>query len=70
MIYVIKKTFTKEGKKTHVFLTNGQSEVLEILDEQEAKSLVEILNENSDSGCHYEVFTCLMNINTTNDERK
>ena len=65
MIYVIKKTFTKEGKKTHVFLTNGHSEVLEILDEQEAKNLVEVLNENSDSGCHYETLPVI-----TNDERK
>jgi ribosome biogenesis protein Nip4 len=65
MIYVIKKTFTKGGKKSHVFLTNGHSEVLEITKEQEAKNLVEVLNENSDSGCHYEVLPVI-----TKDESK
>ena len=55
MIYVIKKTLNKNGKKSHVFLTNGYSEVLEIKQENVAKKLAEVMNENSDSGCSYEV---------------
>lgn len=55
MIYVIKKTMTKNGKKTHVFLTNGYSEVLEMTQENVANKLAEVMNENSDNGCVYEV---------------
>lgn len=54
MIYVIKKTFIKENKKRYVFLTNGHSEILEV-SEDEANKLVDVLNENSDNGCEYEV---------------
>lgn len=55
-MFLIKKTLTdKNGKKTYVLLTNGQSEVLEITDRKEADNLVTIMNENTDSGCHYEV---------------
>jgi len=57
MIYIIKKTLTKNGKKTHVFLTNGHSEVLEMTQENVANKLAEVMNENSDSGCSYEVLT-------------
>lgn len=59
MIYVIKKTLVREGKKIHVFLTNGHSEVLEIAHENVANKLVEVMNENSDSGCFYEVLPVL-----------
>jgi hypothetical protein len=56
MIYVIKKTLiNKNGKKNHVFLTNGYSEVLEIPQVNVANKLVEVMNENSDNGCSYEV---------------
>ena len=44
-----------KGKKTHVLLTNSQSEVLEIESKEEAENLVSILNGNSDSGWVYEL---------------
>lgn len=56
MIYVIKKSFIKDNRKQHVFLTDGHSEVLEV-SEDEANKLVDVLNENSDSGCVYEALS-------------
>lgn len=53
-IYVIRKTFFKDGKKIHVFLTNGE-EVLEMKHKNIADKLCEVMNENSDSGCFYTV---------------
>ena len=44
-----------KGKKTHVLLTNSQSEILELTSINEANNLVDILNQNSDSGWVYEV---------------
>lgn len=44
-----------KGKKTHVLLTNSQSEILELRSLNEAEDLVNILNQNSDSGWVYEV---------------
>ena len=44
-----------KGKKTHVLLTNSQSELLELETIEEATKLVNILNHNSDSGWIYEV---------------
>lgn len=44
-----------KGKKTHVLLTNSQSEILELDSLNEAEDLVNILNQNSDSGWVYEV---------------
>jgi hypothetical protein len=44
-----------KGKKTHVLLNNSQSEILEINNFVEAQNLVNILNQNSDSGWLYEV---------------
>jgi CRISPR/Cas system endoribonuclease Cas6 (RAMP superfamily) len=64
MIYVIKKTITKNGKKSHVLLTNGHSEILEIAQENVVNKLVEVMNENSDSNCEYEVLPIV-----TRDER-
>jgi len=54
--YVIKKIMgNTKGKKTHVLLVDSQSEILEIGRKEEAESLVNILNENSDSGWIYEL---------------
>jgi len=54
--YVIKKIMADaKGKKTHVLLTNSQSEILELRSLNEAEDLVNILNQNSDSGWVYEV---------------
>ena len=43
------------GKKTHVLLTNGQSEILEVKHKNIAENLINVLNENSDSGWIYEL---------------
>jgi len=54
--YVIKKIMADaKGKKTHVLLINSQSEILELRSLNEAEDLVNILNQNSDSGWVYEV---------------
>lgn len=54
--YMIKKIMTKpNGKKTHVLLTNGQSEILEVTHKNIAKNLIGVLNENSDSGWEYDL---------------
>ncbi len=53
--YVIKKIMANaKGKKTHVLLVNSQSEILEVSSRKEVDRLVDILNENSDSGWVYE----------------
>jgi len=53
--YVIKKIMADaKGKKTHVLLTNSQSEILELNSLNEVEDLVNILNQNSDSGWVYE----------------
>lgn len=56
-VYVIKKILYLNNKKTHVFMTNGQSEVLEITHKNIADKMVEVLNSNTDNGCVYEVVT-------------
>ncbi len=54
--FMIKKIMIKpNGRKTHVLLTNGQSEILEVKHENIANNLVKVLNENSDSGWTYEI---------------
>lgn len=53
-VYVIKKTFFKGGKKTHVFVTSGE-EILEMKHKNIADRFCEVMNENSDSGCFYTV---------------
>ena len=57
--YMIKKIFTtSKGRKTHVLLTNGQSEVLERTNKTIMVKLVSLLNENSEEGCGiYELIT-------------
>jgi len=54
--FMIKKVMVNgRGKKTHVLLTNGQSEILEVKHENIVKNLINVLNENSDSGWTYEL---------------
>jgi hypothetical protein len=54
--YVIKKMMVDaKGKKTHVLLNDGNSEILEIPHKNIAEKMVEVLNENSDSGWVYEI---------------
>jgi len=54
--YLIKKIMADaKGKKTHVLLTNSQSEILDLDSKEEAENLVDILNQNSDSGWVYEM---------------
>jgi hypothetical protein len=55
--YVIKKTLVKDGKKSHVFMTDGASEVLEMKHKNVADKMCEVMNANTDSGCSYEVIT-------------
>jgi len=56
-VYVIKKTLVKDGKKAHVFITDGASEVLEMKHKNVADKMCEVMNANTDSGCSYEVIT-------------
>ena len=54
--YVIKKIMVNtRGKKTHVLLTDGNSEILELSHKNIAERMAKVLNENSDSGWLYEV---------------
>ena len=57
--YMIKKILVgPKGKKTHVLLTNGYSEVLERRNKGLMSNLVTVLNENSEEGCGvYELIT-------------
>lgn len=59
--YMIKKIFTNSGKKTHVLMTNGNSEVFESSKKNKMEEIVKVLNENTDSGCFYEVITIINN---------
>jgi len=55
VVYCIKKEMKdSKGKKTHVLMTDGSSEILE-LDKDSAKKIVKILNANTDSGWNYEI---------------
>ena len=54
--YMIKKTlFNQSDKVMHVFMTDGTSQVLEIKDFNTAEKFVEVMNQNTDSGCIYEL---------------
>lgn len=56
--YMIKKTLLNKGDKVmHVFMTDGNSQVLEMKDFKTADKFVEIMNQNTDSGCIYEIIT-------------
>ena len=52
--YNIIKIMTNNGRKVHVLLTDGISQILEINKQEEAEKMVKLLNENSDSGWTYE----------------
>jgi len=45
----------KTGKKTHVLLTDGLSQIWDITKKEEAVRIATMLNENSDSGHKYEI---------------
>ena len=45
----------KSGTKTHVLLTDGLSQIWDIKKKEEAIRIATMLNENSDSGHHYEI---------------
>lgn len=56
--YLIKKKMVNEhGKVLHILLTNGASEILEFTekDKERAQKMVDVMNENSDSGWEYEL---------------
>jgi len=57
--YMIKKIFNSNGKKTHVLMTNGNSEVLESNNKNKIEEMIHILNDNTDSGCVYELITII-----------
>lgn len=54
-VFVIKKTLVNNGKKSHVFMTDGGSEVLEMPYRNIADKMAEVMNANTDSGCSYKV---------------
>ena len=45
----------RTGKKTHVLLTDGLSQIWDIAKKEEATRITTMLNENSDSGHKYEI---------------
>lgn len=54
--YIIVKVITKAGgKPQHVFLVDGNHEILEFKDESEAKRIAEIFETNSEEGWLYYV---------------
>tara|TARA_R110000824_G_scaffold380167_1_gene572426 strand:- start:616 stop:837 length:222 start_codon:yes stop_codon:yes gene_type:complete len=54
--YMIKKTlYDNKGEKRYVLMTDGQSQVLELNDIKKTNQFISILNENTDSGCKYEI---------------
>ena len=61
--YMIKKTLLDKNinKIQHVFMTDSTSQVLEMTDEEIANHFVDVMNNNTDSGCIYEVITVTNN---------
>jgi|TARA_R110002153_G_scaffold8154_1_gene35448 hypothetical protein len=57
MTYNILKSMkdSKTGKQVYVLLTDGLSEIWDLPSEEEANRLINIMNENSDSGWVYTV---------------
>ena len=54
--YMIKKCYRDNtGKDMHVLMTEGHSQILEMSKLNKAESLVNLLNENTDNGCKYEL---------------
>ena len=55
---MIKKILNdNKGNKRYVLMTDGQSEVLELTNIKIATQFKDVLNENTDSGCKYEIIT-------------
>ena len=56
MGYNIVKIMTdRTGKRIHVLLTDGLSQILEVKSQKKATKMVNVFNENSDSGWKYEL---------------
>jgi hypothetical protein len=56
--YLIKKKMIdRTGSVQHVLLTDGQSQIWELTDKENAEEIVRVLNANTDSGCEYELIT-------------
>ena len=56
--YMIKKILTNHrGNKQFVLMTDGYSQVLELNDIKIVMQFVDVLNENTDNGCKYEIIT-------------
>ena len=56
MAYNIMKTmYDEKGRKKHILLNNGLSEILTYEDVNEAMTMVTILNDNADSRTEYEI---------------
>ena len=57
MTYNIVKSMkdSKTGKQVYVLLTDGLSQIWDLSSEKEANRLINIMNENSDSGWVYTV---------------
>tara|TARA_Y100000356_G_C11162078_1_gene236559 strand:+ start:100 stop:396 length:297 start_codon:yes stop_codon:yes gene_type:complete len=56
MAYNIMKTmYDDKGRKKHILLNNGLSEILTYEDVNEAMTMVTILNDNADSRTEYEI---------------
>ena len=56
--YLIKKKMiNRNGNIQHVLLTDGQSQIWELKDKEQADEIVRVMNANTDSGCEYEVIT-------------
>ena len=55
MTYNIVKSMkdSKTGKQVYVLLTDGLSQIWDLSSEKEANRLINIMNENSDSGWEY-----------------
>jgi len=52
---IMKTMYDTHGQKQHILLTDGLSEILDYSDVNEAMSMVQILNENSDRRTEYEL---------------
>ena len=57
MSYLIVKKMqdTSSGKTLFTILNDGLSEIMEIENKEKAENLVQIFNQNSDSGWAYEI---------------
>jgi hypothetical protein len=50
---IIKKMLLKNGKPQHVILVDGECEIREWDDKEEAEKVAELFNSNTDSGYEY-----------------